>query len=87
MAYEGQGAPANWGGRVIPNPTGIKPHDSDTDDRTGDLPAGAKFSIQNAPADSDKANGISPHPLHLYTAKKGAPVRRLGSSPVDPKQH
>jgi hypothetical protein len=87
MADEGQGAPADFGGRVLPNPTGIKPTSSEDDARKSDTPVGAKFSVQNAPADQDKANGISPHPLHLYAAKRGAPVRKLGASPVDPKQH
>jgi hypothetical protein len=82
-----EGAPADFGGRVLPNPTGIKPADSDVDNRKSDTPVGAKFSVQNAPADQDKANGISPHPLHLYAAKRGAPARRLGASPVNPKEH
>jgi hypothetical protein len=86
MADE-QGAPASFPGRVFPNPTGIKPADSDVDNRTTDKPVGAKFSVQNAPADQDKANGISPHPVQLHFQKKSGPVRKLGSSPVDPKEH
>jgi len=81
MADE-QGAPASFGGRVLSNPTGIKPFDSDTARRKVDTPAGATMSIQNAPADPDKANAITPHPIHIHFAKKGGPIRKLGSAPA-----
>jgi hypothetical protein len=87
MADKGQGAPVGFGGRVFPNPSGIKPADSDVDNRKSDTPVGAKFSVQNAPANQDKANGISPHPVMLHFAKKGGPVRKLNSAPTDLKEN
>jgi len=86
MADE-KGAPADWPGRVLPNPGNVKPVDSDVESRTGDLPAGGKMSIDNAPADPDKANGITPHPIQAHFSKKGGPVRKLGSPPVPVSQH
>ena len=48
---EDKGAPADFGGRVFPNPTGIKPH-ADTDPVTPKVyPGGAKMSIANAEPD------------------------------------
>ena len=87
MADEGGGAPVSFSGRVFPNPTGVKPVSSEEDTRKSDTPIGAKFSIQNAPADPDKANGITPHPVQLHFSKKGGPVRKFGASPVDPREH
>jgi hypothetical protein len=78
-----EGAPSNFAGPVFPNPTGIKPFDSDKAARKADTPVGASMSVQNAPADPDKANGITPHPLIQHFAKKGGPVRRLKSSPAE----
>jgi hypothetical protein len=74
-----EGAPADFGGRVLPNPQNIKPFDSDTAARKADTPAGATMSVQNAPADPDKANGITPHPLAKHFQKKAAGVRKTGS--------
>lgn len=87
MADEGKGAPVDFAGRVLPNPGNIKPVDSDVESRTGDVPAGGKFNISNAPADPDKANGVTPHPLMLHFSKKGGPIRRLTSAPVDVTEH
>ena len=83
MADEGGGAPVSFSGRVIPNPKNIKPVSSEEDTRTGDLPAGGKFSVQNAPADADKANGITPHPIMQHFSKKGGPIRKINAPPVE----
>lgn len=50
MADE-QGAPSDFGGRVLPNPTGIKPVLDTEIVRKTDVPtAGAHFSVDNPPA-------------------------------------
>jgi hypothetical protein len=93
-----KGAPADFAGPVLPNPKNLRPTldteikrpvDEPTSDAkmtfgdTGKIQA----SVQNSPADSDKANGITPHPLSAHFSKKGGPVRRLHSAPVDVSEH
>ena len=73
-----QGAPVSFGGRVIPNPSGIKPSWDTEDTRKSDTPVGGKMSIDNAPADPDKANGITPHPLQQHFAKTPGARTQLG---------
>ncbi len=80
MADEGQGAPVGFGGRVFPNPTGIKPTSSEDIHPEPDKPVGGKLSIDNPPADPDKANGITPreHPLTQHFAKTPGARSQLG---------
>jgi hypothetical protein len=73
-----EGAPASFSGPVFPNPTGIKPFSDTEARRKADTPVGATMSVQNAPADPDKANGITPHPLAKHFQKKAAGVRKTG---------
>jgi len=74
-----QGPSPSFAGPVFPNPQNIKPFDSDTAARKSDTPVGATMSVQNAPADPDKANGITPHPIAKHFQKKAAGVRKTGS--------
>jgi hypothetical protein len=62
---EQKGAPADFAGRVIPNPKGLKPildtdagKDKETD--TDHLPKGAKLSTDNAPAETPKGDISNP---------------------------
>jgi len=75
MADEGQGAPADFGGRVLPNPTGIKPTlDTDIKRKDPGFSAGAM-------GDTAQVNWSSPdHPLALHFTKKAATARKLTSS-------
>ena len=92
------GAPVDFAGPVLPNPKNLKPVlDTDIKRPTDEPTPGAKMtfgntanisrSLQNAPADPDKANGITPHPISAHFAKKGGPIRRLHSAPVDVTEH
>jgi hypothetical protein len=74
------------GGHQLKSPP-VTPHWDTEDTRTGDVPAGGKLDVSNAPADPDKANGITPHPLQAHFSKKSGPVRKLGSPPVPVSQH
>lgn len=63
-----QGAPANFGGRVLSNEAGVKPS-WDTEGPKPDEPtAGAHFSIDNPPA-ADLGQH-KPHPIMQHFSKK-----------------
>ena len=76
-----QGAPSDFPGRVIPNPSGIKPSWDTEDTRKGDTPtAGAHFSIDNPPAAD-----LGQHPLeqfHTKTAGKIQPGAHVKKSSI-----
>jgi len=80
MADE-QGAPASFGGRVIPNPTGIKPVlDTEIVRKTDQPTSGAHFSIDNPPAAD-----LGQHPLeqfHTKTAGKVQPGAHMKKSSI-----
>lgn len=74
------------GARQLPNPSNIKPK-WDTEAKSVDEPVGAKMSIENAPADPEKANGITPkeHPLEEHFRKPQSVRHPLGQGV--PKSH
>ena len=59
---EEQGAPADFGGRVIPNPKDIKPTDSDAPHAPTPMtyPGGAKMNIDNAPLNDEEHDRTFP---------------------------
>lgn len=92
------GAPVGFSGPVLPNPSGIKPVlDTDIKRHADEPTSDAKMtfgntgkiqaSVQNSPADSEKANGVTPHPLSAHFSKRGGPIRKLTSAPVDVTEH
>ena len=91
MADE-KGAPSDFAGRVLSNDDSVKPK-WDTEGPDTDEPSkGAKFDISNAAGTAKLstvnppakgANDIEPHPLAAHFAKRGGPVRKLNSAPVD----
>jgi hypothetical protein len=74
------------GAKQFPNPNNIKPK-WDTEPRSVDEPVGAKMSIENAPADPEKANGLLPkeHPLEEHFRKPSGVRHPLGQGV--PKNH
>lgn len=80
MADE-QGAPASFGGRVIPNPDNVEPSwDTDARKKTDEPTAGAHFSIDNPPAAD-----LGQHPLeqfHTKTAGKVQPGAHMKKSSI-----
>lgn len=69
------GAPADFAGRVLSNPNGVKPKlDTDAPD-TDRISGGAKFNIDNPPA-ADVAP--KPHPIDAHTQKPTSVRHPLG---------
>ena len=71
---EEQGAPADFGGRVIPNPKDIKPTDSDAPHAPTPMtyPGGAKMNIDNAPLNDEEHDRTFPTVMPTEASAKTA---------------
>jgi hypothetical protein len=69
---ETTGAPADFGGRVIPNPKGIKPMDSDAPYASTPMtyPGGARMNIDNAPLNDKESDKTFPTAMPTEASAK-----------------
>ena len=75
------GAPADFGGRVLPNPTGVQPEwDSEHAVRPKKYPGGAIMSVDNAPLEEQKGD-ISNPPLPTPAMQQSFPEQAKLSRP------
>ena len=88
---EQKGAPADFNGRVLPNPKGYKPIMDTEDNRQSDtdrLPGGAKLSTDNAPLKTPQGDISNPPAADVgqdQAREVSAKTTRLGGSIAEPK--
>jgi hypothetical protein len=82
-----KGAPADFGGRVIPNPKGIKPMDSDAPHAPTPMtyPGGAKMNIDNAPLDDKESEKTFPTVMPTEASAK-SPARPYAEVEAEQKK-